>query len=376
MASQIDIIEKYKNIISELNKDKLFRKLYSYDKAFLDFSSNDYLNLSNNENVIAAGYEAAKKYGAGSSGSRLLSGNKPIFEEFESQIAMDKNAESAIIFNSGFQANLGALSVLLDKDSTVIFDKLNHASMYQGAFISNAKLIRYNHLNYDQLESILKENENKNVFIATETVFGMDGDMADLKALSFLSEKYNAILYLDEAHATGLYGKFGYGLSTNFNLNMERTIIMGTFSKALGVSGAYIASSNIIIDYLIQKCKSFIYSTAISPFCIGAAQHSWNLIRNLGEVREKLMRDSQYIRDNIKDLGYKVIGNKTNIIPIIFENIEEVEAIRNRFLKEKIIVSLIRSPTSPTPRIRIALSASHSKNHLRKALSVLEEAYS
>ena len=361
--------------IEDLKAAETYRILPQYDDTFLDFSSNDYLNLSKNAEVIKAGYEAALKCGAGSTGSRLLSGNKSIFAAFEEQIARDKNTEAALIFNSGFQANSGVLSAILNKDSIVIFDKLNHASMYQGVFLSGARLLRYNHLDYERLENLLKENSGrgKNVLIASETVFGMDGDRADLNVLTRLADQYNTMLYLDEAHATGLQGVSGYGLSTSFNLDPHRTIIMGTFSKALGSMGAYVASGKTIIDYLIQKSKSFIYSTALSPFCVGAAACAWRLIKGMSGVREALLDRSRLLRERLRTGGYNVLGDKTNIIPIAFSTIQEAKAVKEKLMRQKMIVSLIRKPTSPTPRIRLALNAGHTDEHIHLLLRALSE---
>jgi 8-amino-7-oxononanoate synthase len=226
--------------------------------------------------------------------------------------------------------------------------------------------LRYKHLNYSELESILqKTGECKNKIIASETVFGMDGDVADVKKLTFLAQKYGALLFLDEAHATGLYGENGYGLSTDFDLDYSSTIVAGTFSKALASSGAYVACSKKIKEYLIQLSKGFIYSTALSPFCIGVAKYNWNLLKT----------------DEMKTLGKRVIelanvlrrkmGNpesETNIIPIIFENTEAMLRASNVFFENKIIVSPIRPPTSPTPRIRLAVNASHDEKDLDAVL--------
>ncbi|MDR2158319.1 MAG: pyridoxal phosphate-dependent aminotransferase family protein, partial [Holosporaceae bacterium] len=197
-----------------INNTREFFRRYAYrsndSSGNINFSSNDYLGLSHNKDSIAAGYKAAVLYGSGSAGSRLLSGNIELFEKFENQIAEDKNFESSLIFNSGFIANSSVISSLCIPETILIFDKLNHASMYHGIDPSKTKLIRYKHLNYNELEDILKKcDSHKNKIIASETVFGMDGDMADVKILSQLSQKYGAMLFLDEAHATGLYGKNG-----------------------------------------------------------------------------------------------------------------------------------------------------------------------
>ncbi|MDR3046467.1 MAG: 8-amino-7-oxononanoate synthase [Bacteroidales bacterium] len=355
-----------------MKKDSICRKLINYSKEYLDFFSNDYLGLSQNEEVLQAGIKAAMEYGAGSTGSRLLSGNKQIFCEFEKIIARDKMTENSLIFNSGFQLNSGVLECLADKNTTVIFDKLNHASMYQGVFASGAKLMRFNHLDYDHLESILKNETTKSIIIVSETVFGMDGDTADLQVLSDLSNKYGTLLYLDEAHATGLYGKEGYGLSTNFKLNSETTIVMGTFSKALGSSGAYIACSNLIKDYLIQCCRSFIYSTALSPFCIGAAMASWKLVKSMSKIRKDLLNKADNLREELKSIGRQTIGNGTNIIPILCESTESMRRTKEKCFENKVVVAGIAKPTSPTPRIRIALSAKHSVEKIKKLVECLK----
>ncbi|MDR3285098.1 MAG: pyridoxal phosphate-dependent aminotransferase family protein [Holosporales bacterium] len=370
---QAFMLEKYKKILIKVKKESNYRQLQKIQENYLDFSSNDYLGLSKNKDVIEAGVETAREYGAGSTGSRLLSGNKSIFTEFEEIIAKDKKKETALIFNSGFQANSGVLECLTDRETTVIFDKLNHASMYQGIFASGAKLIRFEHLDYNNLESILKNLNSQKVIIVSETVFGMDGDIADIKVLSDLSNKFNTLLYLDEAHATGLYGENGYGLSTNFQLNPKTTIIMGTFSKALGSSGAYIACSDLIKDYLLQKCRSFIYSTALSPFCIGAAMKAWGIVKLLSKTKENLFLNAKNLRKQLKSLNFDVIGNETNIIPILCEKQEIMKNIKNKCFQNGIKVSGITKPTSPTPRIRIAITATHTAEDIEKLVEIINE---
>jgi 8-amino-7-oxononanoate synthase len=362
------MLEKYINFIK---KQENLRKLQNYPDECVDFSTNDYLSFSKNREVIEAGCKAAQQYGSGSTGSRLLSGNKPLFVEFEKIIAKDKKTEAALIFNSGFQANSGVLECLSDRKTTVIFDKLNHASMYQGIFASGAKLLRYDHLDYDHLQRILKKENPKATIIVSETIFGMDGDAADLKILSDLSQQYGALLYLDEAHATGLYGENGYGLSTNYALDPQRTITMGTLSKAIGSSGAYVACSHLIKNYIIQRCRGFIYSTALSPFSVGAGMCAWNFVRSSGEVRKKLLDVAQNLRNRLKALPLKAKGEGTHIIPILCESQEIMGAIKEKCIKNGVIVSAITRPTSPTPRIRIALCAHHEKDHVEKLLHSL-----
>lgn len=370
------------NYLNKLKLSNLLRTL-NYYESVVDFSSNDYLCLSKNEDSLKAGIDAARKFGTGSTGSRLLSGNPPIFAEFEDQIAKDKNSESALIFNSGYVANSSVISAFASADYLMIFDKLNHASMYEfGSFGSNfsgdfdcdfrnifadnnkgKKLIRFKHLNYDHLEKILEDNkDNPRKFIASETVFGMDGDIANVQRLSELATKYGAILYLDEAHATGLYGKNGYGLSAQTQMNPENIIVMGTFSKSLASSGAYITCANLFKEYLIQVSKGFIYSTALLPFCIGVAKYNWELLPKLRKTREYILELSNYLRSELSKRGFEYGGNDTNIVPIMFETTEEMMNTHKRLLDLKIVTSAIRRPTSPTPRIKIAINAHHSKS--------------
>lgn len=370
--------EVIKEYLERLRSKSLFRDLNHY-RGEVDFSSNDYLGLSWNTLSMEAGVDAARKFGTASTGSRLLSGNPQIFEDFESQIAKDKHSESALIFNSGYIANSSVVSAFASAGYLMIFDKLNHASMYQFYFVPVSKnndepqLVRFGHLDYDQLEQILEEHkDNPRKFIASETVFGMDGDIADVQRLSDLSSKYGAMLYLDEAHATGLYGKGGYGISNNVDLNPENAIVMGTFSKSLASSGAYIACANIFKEYLIQVSKGFIYSTALLPFCIGVAQYNWNLLPGLGEVRKNILELSDYLRDGLESIGLEYSGRGTNIVPIIFDSIDEMLEVHKKLLSAKFVTSAVRRPTSPTPRIKIAVNAQHSKDDIDNLLKVIK----
>ncbi len=367
-AGDFLMLDKFANFVSRSKADLTYRQLPHYSRSCVDFSSNNYLGLSQQPEVIEAGIAATRKYGAGATGSRLLSGNYELFEEFEAQIARDKGTDAALIFNCGFQANSGVIGCLSDKHNLVIFDMLNHASMYQGVFASGAKLKRFQHLDYTHLEDILKNalGEYKDILVVSDTVFGMDGDIADIQALIEISEKYGAILYLDEAHATGLYGKGGYGLSTNFDFDKEKVVIMGTFSKAIGSSGAYVACSALVKDFLIQKCKSFIYSTALSPFCIGAAQKAWEMLPSLNSIRQNIMRRAEKIRSALGGGG-----SKTNIVPILFKTTEEMMLKKQILEANGIIVSGIRPPTSPTPRLRIAVNATHTDDDIEKLIGVL-----
>lgn len=376
--------ELYNQYVAELHKSQKYRTLSDtsqVDKA-LDFSTNDYLSLSKNQEVIEAAINGAKAYGVGATGSRLLSGNSSLHQTLEKRISQDKNTEASLIFNSGFQANLSTLSAILDPKvlktrALVFFDKLNHSSLYQAIFLSSSELVRYNHNDMRHLELLLDKYKDaaRPKFIVTETIFGMDGDTLDIAKIVSISEKYNAFLYLDEAHATGVFGHSGYGLSTLENLNNIPHIIMGTFSKALGCSGGYVACSNEIKEFLINKASGFIYSTAISPPIVAAVLKAWELLPSFHSEREKLMHHGEILRKALVKIGFDVGNSNTHIIPIILKKEDFTLEVREKLREKDILVSAIRPPTVPpnSSRLRIALAAHHSEQDLEKFINVLEK---
>ena len=236
-------------------------------REYIDFSSNDYLGLSGHPRLIEASKEALEKFGAGSSASRLLSGSLETHHILEDRVARLKGKEAALVFNSGYQANLGVISSLYGQGDIILSDRLNHASIIDGIMLSRAKLFRFRHNDLNHLEEILEEKRRlfKNALIVTETIFSMDGDRPDLKGLVGLKERFDCGIMVDEAHATGIYGKNGSGVVEAEGLTERIDLIMGTFSKALGSFGAYLAASRKIVDYLINTCRAFIYSTSLPP---------------------------------------------------------------------------------------------------------------
>lgn len=360
--------ELYENHYIGLQNNKKYRELQVKltENSYLDFSTNDYLNLSQSEKLIESALNSARKFGVGATGSRLLSGNQQIFSDLEKKIARDKNTETALIFNSGFQANISALASLLDEKilktkPLVFFDKLNHASLYQAAFLAQAEIIRYQHNNIEHLASLLEKYENidRPKFIVTETIFGMDSDITPIEKIIALAKKYKLFIYLDEAHATGVFGKNGYGIATDFDFTGVNHVIMGSFSKAIGCSGAYIACSNIIKKFLINHTKGFIYSTALSPMLVGAIKKSWELIKESDYTRKNLLENASYLRCKLTEMGLNIGKTETHIIPIILESEEKALKAKQILQENKIIVSAIRPPTVPpdSSRIRIALTA-------------------
>jgi 8-amino-7-oxononanoate synthase len=374
----------YQQFLSKVKGASKFRQLpkSSYPKNIrLNFASNDYLQLSKHSEILKAAQDALNHYGCGATGSRLLSGNYPLIEEFEAQIAKDKQTKHALIFSSGFQANLSVLAALLDKkilkaEPLVFFDKYNHASLYQAINLSQTKLIRYHHLDMNHLEEQLKKNQHQsqNKFIVSETVFGMDGDTAAIEDLIALCQKYDCFLYLDEAHATGLFGSKYYGLSTDYNLSSIPHLIMGTFSKALGSHGAYVACDEVIYQYLINNCQGLIYTTANSPLTIAAAFSAWKLLPHLNKEIEKLFQLANYLQTKFLTLGYSTSNSKSNIVSLLLK--EELRTLELHQLLQSngIIASAIRPPTVPpgTSRLRFAINTAHELQDLNDLIEVLK----
>ncbi|MDZ5762161.1 8-amino-7-oxononanoate synthase [Candidatus Cyrtobacter comes] len=373
------MLECYKNYCNKLQDGGLYRSIEKPKQGLIDFSTNDYLNLRNNKEILEFAIELAHQQGIGSGGSRLLSGNHEIFEKFESQIAIDKKSESALIFSSGFQANFSALSALLNKEAlsyqepVLFFDRSNHSSLYQAAFLSRSKLIRFRHNDMQNLEDLIKEHKGvKYKFIVTETLFGMDGDILPLQDVISIARKYNTFLYIDEAHATGILGNDGYGLSTDYNLDDIPHLIMGTFSKALGGSGAYVACPRIIRDYLINKAAGFIYSTAPAPIIIGAAYKAWKMMKDMYKERNALLFNASSLRKRLKNLGFDIGVSNSHIIPIMVKNRFNYVLELKAFLADSgIVVSAIRPPTSQKEKIRISFCAHHNKEDINFLINIL-----
>ena len=363
--------DAYQQYLFDLDTKAKLRKLpvppQNIGTNFLDFSTNDYLCLSKNSSVIHAARQAAADFGVGSTGSRLLSGNCKLYEEFEAKIASSKGTEAALIFNSGFQANISTLAALLDPKvlgakPIVFFDKLNHGSLYQAVFLSQAQLVRFGHNNIVQLSNLLDKYKSslQPKFIVTESIFGMDGDVAPLIEIEKLAKEHRAFIYLDEAHATGVCGKEGYGLSGQIQPS-ESLVIMGTFSKGLGGSGAYVACSKTVRDYLINKASGFIYSTANSPMVIAAASKAWDITKSMDLSRIELFKLADVLRDRLSEMELYFGNSTTHIIPILMPSESRALEVRDELLNRGILVSAIRPPTVPVnqSRLRVALNVSH-----------------
>ncbi|HQP91182.1 MAG TPA: 8-amino-7-oxononanoate synthase [Candidatus Omnitrophota bacterium] len=341
-------------------------------KEYFDLSSNDYLGISDHSALKSASIKAIEQYGTGSSASRLLSGDSALYHELEEKVARFKGKPSALVFNSGYQGNVGILSALCNDHDAIFADKLSHASILDGIFLSEAKLFRFKHNDLEHLESLLRENRKdyKNCLIITETIFSMDGDRAPLRELVGLKNKYDCSLMVDEAHATGIFGKNGAGIVEEEGLSEDVDLIMGTFSKALGSFGAYLAGSKDLIDYLVNTCRSFIYSTALPPAVIAANIAALDIVEKEPWRRENLLKLSDYFRTGLKDAGFNPLGS-SQIVPVVLgDNFKVLDSSRK--LSEKgWWVLAVRPPTvaKGQSRLRFSLSASHDEKILGNLLN-------
>ncbi|MBP9837698.1 MAG: 8-amino-7-oxononanoate synthase [Proteobacteria bacterium] len=376
-----NIIDKRFEKITKNQQVRQLKKLSSLgshicinDREYVNFSSNDYLGLSQHPNIKTAASECIDSYGVGSTSSRLLSGNLEIHELLESELALMFASESALVFSSGYLANLAVINCLANKDSIIISDKLIHASLIDAINLAKARHYRFKHNNMDHLEDILKnqrENHvNKDIYIVVESLYSMDGDFADLKSISFLVNKYNAILILDEAHAAGVYGKRGNGLwpDTEFNCSIIRTF---TMSKAFGSYGGVVLCNNKLRSVMISSARTFIYNTALPAVFIASSLAAINEIKSLKHA-DDLHKNISYFQEKqaIKNLNINTISQ---IIPIYYGNINQIKNLSESMLEAGLIAPVIISPTvaKGKERIRISITARHTTADIDRLLDLL-----
>lgn len=350
-----------------IRKSSQDKKISIDGKFVLNFSSNDYLGLCSDKRLKEASIKATKLFGVGTGASRLISGTHELHKKLEEKLAKFKNTEKSLVFNSGYQANVGIISSLVGKDDLVLLDRLNHASIIDGIILSRAKFIRYPHNDTKALEKILEENKNfKRKLIVTDTVFSMDGDIAKLNEIVRLKEKYNCLLMIDEAHAIGVFGKNGAGLVEYLGLKGKIDLEMGTLSKALGSFGAYVCASKILIEYLINKCRAFIYTTSLPYGVIASSIKAIEIVEKDKKLRKSLWENTNYTREKLKILGFNTLNSQTPIIPILTGDSNLTMKFSNMLFKEGIFACAIRPPTVPMDeaRLRLTISAKFTKKDL------------
>ena len=346
------------------------------NKEYLVFGTNNYLGLTHHPQVIKASMEA-NEYGTGSTGSRLTTGASFEARELENNISEFKNVESTLIFNTGYMTNLGVIYALTKENDVIFSDQLNHASIIDGTRISKAKVKVYKHKDTKDLENLildeLKSNNDGNLFIVSDGVFSMDGDIAPLPELVEIADKYNCTLIIDEAHATGVIGKTGKGTveyykdKTGIDLTDSVDLQIGTLSKALASEGGFVCGKQVYIDYLINKSRPFIFSTALSPATIASANAALNLLKeNSEEYLNNLNENTRLMRKLLCDAGLNIVDGETPIIPIIIGPADLANKISKELEKEGILVSSIRPPSVPKDmsRLRLTVIATHTKEEI------------
>jgi len=344
-------------------------------KNYISFCSNNYLGLCNHPKVKKAAIGAIEKYGVGAGASRLISGNFALHEELEQRIARFKGTEAAAVFPTGYMTNVGTISALAGRGDTVICDRLNHASIIDGARLSGAKLLVYRHVDCNSLEDTLKRSAKyRSRLLITDTVFSMDGDVAPLDEIVGLAEKYDAMLMADEAHAVGFLGANGWGAIEHFGLNARIPVVMGTLSKATGSIGGYIAGSADLIEYLRNKARSFIYTTALPPAACAAAIAGIHIIENNPDLVERLRQNSRYLRSKLVENGIDILNSTTQIVPIITGDPESALKLSRTLYENGLLAPAIRPPTVPrgASRVRISLMAQHTVEDIDKLVDICD----
>ncbi|WP_396654019.1 8-amino-7-oxononanoate synthase [Mechercharimyces sp. CAU 1602] len=344
-------------------------------KKLINLSSNNYLGFAGLKEVQDGARQALER-GGSSTASRLIVGTDEATVNLEKEIAAWKGKEAALLFGSGFLANIGVLSSLLRRGDAVFSDELNHASIIDGIRLSHAERYRYRHRDMGQLEQQLVDAETRGIqhkLIVSDSVFSMDGDEAPLLQLIELKKKYGAALILDEAHASGVWGAEGAGLAHHYGVADEVDLLMGTFSKAFGAYGAYVAGERVWIDYLINSARSFIYTTALPPATIGTIAAALEVVRSAEERRCMLKQKADWFRTHLRERGWETAGSTTQIIPLLIGSSERAMKVSQQLIDEGILAVAIRPPTVPAgrARLRFSLMATHTEEELEHVVKVL-----
>ncbi len=344
-------------------------------KVLLNLSSNDYLGLSQDPRLIGAARDAAARWGVGAGASRLVVGHLALHEEVEDRLAAFKGTEAAVIFSTGYMANLGAISALVGPGDTVFCDRLNHASIYDGIKLSGASLARFPHRDLNRLEALLQEAGTGRKLIVTDSVFSVDGDLAPLQEMVDLKDRYDARLMVDEAHSTGVLGSHGAGLADALDLTQRIEVHMGTFSKALGSLGGFVAGDRRLIDYLHNRARSFIYSTAMPPPVLGAIAAALDIVAQEPERRGYLLSEAENFRQTLTQAGFDILGSETQIVPVLVGDNASTLRLAARLREQGLMAVALRPPTVPPgrARVRFSLSAAHSPEDLAGARTAILE---
>jgi 8-amino-7-oxononanoate synthase len=371
-----------KSELDQLHQAGLWRSLRSVTTAptgrvLLDgrdvilLGSNNYLGLSVHPIVTEAAVTAARKYGTGASASRLMSGNCDLYTELESKIAKVKETEAALVFGSGYLANIGTIPVLAGDGDLILSDALNHASLIDGCRLSHATKQIYRHCDIEHLESLLTQSTKfRRRLIVTDGVFSMDGDIAPLPEICALADRYDAMVMVDDAHSFGVLGEKGGGTVEHFGLENRGVIQMGTLSKAVGGLGGYVAGSADLINFLVNRARSFIFTTGLPPATLAAASAALDVIRSTPELRQRLSSNVLLLKNALLEKGFELLPSETQILPLILGAADVASRFAEALLSHGVYAPAIRPPTVPegTSRLRLSVIASHTPEDLEIAV--------
>jgi len=346
-------------------------------KKVLNMCSNNYLGFANHPKLKEKAKEAIDKFGVGPAAVRTIAGTMSLHTELEKKLAEFKGAEATISFQSGFNANLATIPALVGKEDAIFSDELNHASIIDGCRLSKATIVRYKHNNPEDLEKKLEEYKDFSgkKLIITDGVFSMDGDIAPLDKIVEVAEKYDAMTMVDDAHGEGVLGRGGRGIVDHFNLHGKVDIEVGTLSKAFGVVGGYVAASKKVVEYLRQKARPFLFSSAVTPGDVAACIAAVDILTESDELVNRLWDNANYFKTEMKNLGFDLGISQTPITPVMLGDAKLAQDFSKNLFKEGIFAQAIGYPTVPKgkARIRVMISATHSKDDLDFALEKFEK---
>ncbi len=343
-------------------------------RRILNFSSNDYLGLARAPQVVEAAAAALRRWGAGATASRLVVGTLPCHAELENRLAQFKGYAAALVFGSGYLANAGTVAALVDRHDRVLADKLAHASLLDGACLSRAAIHRFQHNDVDHLAHLLNQKSGSGRdLIITESVFSMDGDLAPLREIARVAQEHGAMLLVDEAHATGIWGPGGSGLVGEWRLQSGVGVAMGTLSKALGAYGGFIAGSETLKRWLVNRARSFIFSTGLPPPCVGAVLGALDVLKKQPGMGAMLLRQADMFRKRLQAAGFNTGGSLSQIVPVIIGDNQKTVAFARRLRSQGVLAVAIRPPTVPvgTARLRLSITLDHTPDDLEHAAEIL-----
>ena len=343
-------------------------------RSLINFASNDYLGLANDPRLKQAAITAIQAWGTGSTGSRLLSGHRSLHSQLETAIADWKQTEAALVFSSGYLANLGTITALVGQRDLILGDQYNHSSLKNGAKLSGAAYREYPHNNLEQLAQYLHQERShyRRCLILSDSVFSMDGDLCPLPEIIALAESHDCMVLIDEAHATGVMGRTGSGCREYFHCQTAQIVQMGTLSKALGSLGGYVAGTAQLIDFLRNRAASWIYTTALSPADTAAAIAAIQVIQQEPERLQNLWSNVQYFQTHLASIAHKLLPSHSPILCVELDSPEQALALAQQLQNQSIFAPAIRPPTVPTSRIRFTLMANHTQSQLQQAIKVLK----